>query len=365
MSEFLQRITEKLIDWKTRERHIERYLIAIGALCVSPLLGRTLSVKVLGYDVTLNILPSLPEVLLWIAFIVGCFLLLSGTWIAIARTQQETADKERRRVFVIEQRGLRDTTDTPLLAAIPNSLIGRRESVLLDLRERIKDGVVTDPERALERVVGLSSELELRRAGHAAADISTVYGGLSPVPFTFLAGLLLDDESSIAVFDWDRDALAWRQLDGIDDGGSFSISGIDSIPAGSTEVAMAVSVSYGVDIKSVSKMLPNAPLVELQLLPRTNNGHWSENKQRRLASEFLNSVIQLADAGVQVIHLFIAAPNSIVFRFGRTYDKRNLPRVFVYQYQKGSEIEHPWSVDMPVQAERNPRIRYSKIRKEN
>lgn len=361
MSEFLQRITEKLIDWKIRERHIERYLICGGVLCVSPIIGRQFSVNIAGHDLTLNFLPSLPDFLLWMMLIIGLFLFVLAATIAFIRVRKESTDSERRRVFVIEQRGLRDTTDAPLLAAIPNNLIGRRESILIDIRERIRDGFVTDPERALERVVGLSSELELRRAGHAAVDISTAYGGLSPVPFTFLAGLLVDDESSITIFDWDRDALAWRPLDGIDDGGSFSIAGIDSITTGTAEVAMAISVSYGVDIMSVSKILPNAPLVELQLIPRTNNGHWSENKQRRLASEFLNSAIQIADAGVQVIHLFIAAPNSMVFRFGQTYDKRNLPRVFVYQYQKGCDIEHPWSVSMPVQGVKNSRLVHTTI----
>ena len=65
--------------------------------------------------------------------------------------------------------------------------------------------------------------------------------------------------------------------------------------------------------------------------------------------EFLTTIVRLADSGVATIHLFLAAQNSVVFRFGRIYDKRNLPRVLVYQYQKGREVEHPWSIDMPVQ----------------
>jgi len=32
----------------------------------------------------------------------------------------------------------------------------------------------------------------------------------------------------------------------------------------------------------------------------------------------------------------LAAPNSVVFRLGRSYDKRNLPPVVVYQFENGS-----------------------------
>lgn len=36
-------------------------------------------------------------------------------------------------------------------------------------------------------------------------------------------------------------------------------------------------------------------------------------------------------AGVKVIHLILAAQNSVVFNLGRRYDKRNVPDIVVYQ----------------------------------
>jgi hypothetical protein len=363
MSQFFQRIAEKVVDWVTRERHIEWKFLVGGTLCITTAVGKGLAIslatKVFGHDVTLSALPSLPEVLQWLLIIVGAPLMACGAFLGTIRYFHHRSDNDRRRVFVIEQRGLRDTTDTPLINAIPGALVGRRESILIDIRERIKDGEVTHPEKALERVAGLPQHLERVRGGMAAADISTVYGGLSPVPFTFLAGLLLDDESRITIMDWDRKSEAWRQLDDADDGASFVISGIDSIEESTQEVAVAVSVSYGVDIASIQRVLPNTPLVELQLASRSTDGHWSDEKQRRLANEFLATVIRIADAGVRVVHLFVAAPNSVVFRLGRVYDKRNLPKLLVYQYQKGRDIEHPWSVEMPVHDQSKPQIRYS------
>lgn len=48
------------------------------------------------------------------------------------------------------------------------------------------------------------------------------------------------------------------------------------------------------------------------------------------------------------VHLVLAAPNSVIFTFGRRYDKRNLPEIIVYQYQRGEPIAYPWGVSMPV-----------------
>lgn len=363
MSPLFQRITEKIIDWATRERNIERKFLVAGAICITAAVGKGLAIsvatKIFGHEVTLSALPSISGVLQWMLVGVGVLLMGCGAILGTVRYFHHRSDNDRRRILVIEQRGLRDTTDTPLIDAIPTALLGRKESILIDIRERIKDGEVTHPEKALERVAGLPMELERRRSGLAATDISTVYGGLSPVPFTFLAGLLLDDESKIVVMDWDRNSGHWRTLDGEDDGASFSIRGFDQIPVGSKDVAVAVSVSYRVDVDSVQKAAPGAALIELDLTSRSTDSHWAEEKQQRLAQEFLNAAIRIADSGATTIHLFIAAPNSVVFRLGRIYDKRNLPHVLVYQYQRGRDIEHPWAVVMPVQDLLQPRIRYT------
>jgi len=33
---------------------------------------------------------------------------------------------------------------------------------------------------------------------------------------------------------------------------------------------------------------------------------------------------------------------------GRRYDRRNLPNLFVYQYERSRSIKYPWSVRIPV-----------------
>ena len=51
-----------------------------------------------------------------------------------------------------------------------------------------------------------------------------------------------------------------------------------------------------------------------------------------------------------------SAQNSVVFRFGRLYDKRNLPEIAVYQYQREEDPPHLWGVLMPVAGIDRPKI---------
>lgn len=356
-------VADRIVEWITRERPIERKLLVAGLACLATVgagPGWALATKVFGHDITISRIQPIPDLLSWTIGGTGGLLLIAAGLLAGIRYRDDRKDRSRHLVLTIEQRGLRDTADTPLLDAIPQSIKGRRQPLVVDIRDRIKDGVVTDPEAALERVVGLPRLIESYKNGKDPSDIVVVYGGLSPVPFTFLAGVLLDDESQIVTLDWDRASEAWRQLNSEDDGDSFKVAGIEQIPPGTTEVAVAVSVSYLVDPEAVSRSLPSSPIVELKLPRRSPDNHWSEAKQQRLMMEFLTNMIRLADSGVKTIHLFLAAQNSVVFRLGRVYDKRNLPRVLVYQYQKGRKVEHPWSIEMPVQDVEKAAIRCSK-----
>jgi len=179
-----------------------------------------------------------------------------------------------------------------------------------------------------------------------------VYGGLAPVPLTFLTGVLVDDEAPVVVMDWDRHLERWRSLDGEDDERRFDIVGLERIPIDAQRVVLAVSMSYEVDRPGIASKLPDLPIVEMRLPGGTPDSHWSIEKQRALGQQFLNTVIALANRGVTQLHLFLAAQNSVVFQWGRLYDKRNLPAVVVYQYQKEYTPPYPWGVQMPVAGRR-------------
>ena len=299
-------------------------------------------------DVSFDSSGGIPILLVYVTALIGLLLVLIGPIWGIICYIVEQRRLDRKKVVVIEVRGLRDTSGTPLIESIPSSLKGHRDPVLVDIRQGIKDGEIIRPEAALDKLFSLSDDLKRRESGLDRRDLTLVYGGLSPVPFTFLTGVLIDDEGATLIFDWDRHAQAWRQLDGADDGKRFRSVGLDNMPGGTREVALAVSVSYGVNTEDVHAKVGEIPIVTLDLEGGSPDCHWSEEKQRALGAEFLDTAISLGNQGVRRIHLFLAAQNSVVFRFGRLYDKRNLPEVVVYQFQRSATPPYPWGILMPV-----------------
>jgi hypothetical protein len=88
-------------------------------------------------------------------------------------------------------------------------------------------------------------------------------------------------------------------------------------------------------------------IIRMDLEGRGTDTHWSELKQQ-LAQQFLDTVMSLVRKGVTEITLFLAAPASLALRLGMLYDKRNLPRLEVNQYEQADPKRFPWIVRMPV-----------------
>lgn len=348
------------VRWLTRIRSPWTLMFYGGLtiICLS-LGGFTFGASYGNANLVLDTGSGAPAFISNIAFAVGLILAVIGVVGMIFHAVEEYKSDNRKRVLIIEQRGLRDTSDTPLEGAVPKSIKGKRDPILIDIRERIKDGVVMDAEKALERVVALSLSLEQKRSGLDRNNISVVYGGLLPVPFTFLTGMIIDDESAVLPYDWNRHDNRWQPLNGQDDGDRFVISDLNLIPANADHVVLAVSVSYKVDMTAIGRTFGSLPIASLDLPNGHQDCHWSEEKQKALAQDFLKTITALNNKNVEKIHLVLAAPNSVVFRFGRIYDKRNLPKLVVHQYERSNTPPYPWGVLMPTHGVDRPRIERS------
>ncbi|MAM09699.1 MAG: 2-methylthioadenine synthetase [Rhizobiaceae bacterium] len=357
----LDNFISKLIDWWFRVSTIERYLIATGTGLLIAIFG--------GPPVILELLRigfgALPESLVrvreridtfyaWILAI-ALALIAVGLLLAVWRFVNDTKSRSKRRSLVIEARGLRDDDGVSLAEAVAKDHDGVVTPIILDLRNRL-DGRVIEPENAIADITAIHRSVLQHRKDGDRANIKIVYGGLTSVPYTFLTGVLLDDESEILIYDWDRTQEAWRKIDGDDDGVNFKGSGLESLAG--AEVVVALAYSYPVTDDDLATTF-NLPIVRLTLEEMSSDAHWSQKKQHRLAQEFFETAKRLSANGVKRIHLVLAAPNSVVFTFGRRYDKRNLPEVVVYQYQRGEVPAYPWGVLMPVAGIERPRILYS------
>ncbi len=337
-----------LTDWIFRKRSAGLALIKIGA----PLFGLVL----VGLSVGVTIPTSQGKfnfswdssggsaALSWGVFIIAALIVFLGISLIIRDIRRES----RKKVVVIEARGLRDFQGQPLANSVPSSLLGRREQVVIDLRNGMDDGTILNPDVAIRRLASLPADIARRCDGLDRSDLSFVLGGLAPVPFLFLLGVIVDDESRTLIMDWDRKQHSWRALTDEDDGNRFTVTGLDAINTGVKRVALCVSASYDVFDADVQMVETDVPIIKAELVGRNIHSHWSEVKQQQLAQQFLDIVMLLARQGVVEISLFLAAPASLSLRFGTIYDKRNLPRIEVNQYEQRDPKKFPWLIRMPV-----------------
>lgn len=362
MKRLFENFVLKATDWWFRVSAIERFLVtsAVGLLIAVyggiPLIAELLRIALGAVpDGYVNAQEALNEVDQWILGI-ALLMIAAGIALAVARFVGDPRARSRKRVVVIEGRGLRDDDGSPLSDTVAKRHQGSITSLLLDLRNKM-DGKVIQPEKAVEEIVATHRSLLQHQKGGDRADMTTVYGGLTSVPYTFLTGVLLDDEGNLVTYDWDRKQESWHQIEGDDDLGKFEVEGLDEISE-APEVVVALGFSYPVADDDLETTF-NFPIVRLTLQNMSSDAHWSQEKQSRLAQKFFETVKQLSAMGVKRTHLVLAAPNSVVFTFGRRYDKRNLPELVVYQYQRGENPAYPWGILMPVSGVEQAEIVYS------
>jgi len=341
----------KAIDWYFRVRSAQTILLKSGtALLLAAIVGTPLLILVvrsimnLGPDQLHGFAETLDGLKILVA-IVGAAMIACGAILIFLGWFEGKSSRSSMRVIVLEARGLRLERGTPLLAALGDEFLGQKVETLIDLCNR-DDGKALEPEPAISEIETAYRVVQQNKKSMNAATLKVVYGGLAPVPFTFLTGVLFDDEGEITTYDWDRTVDDWRDLSEDDDGAEFTVHGLAEEIVG-TEAVVAISYSYPVSDDAISNSFA-MPVVRLTLDGLSSDSHWSQAKQSRLAQQFFEVVKQLSAKGIKHIHLVLAAPNSVVFTFGRRYDKRNLPAVSVYQFEGGDVPTYPWSIAMPV-----------------
>ncbi|OWJ93213.1 hypothetical protein B6S59_17435 [Pseudomonas sp. A46] len=349
----------KLVDWITRPRTLAMRLISFGIalIGISALGNIAFNLFFKSPDIELRVggetTGGLPSAWLYGIGALGVLLVVLG----LILSWQDRKQMQRKCVIVMEHRGL-FSIDTPLASSLPATIVGRKEELIVDVREGIEDGKLTRPDIALQKVISSRGDLRRRLERENPEDVLLVYGGLNAVPLTFLAGLLLDDESHIKVFDWDRRPPGrWKEIANAgDDQKRFEVE--QRAEGNQGEAILALSVSYQVELSAIRKTFGNLPLTHLRMNELSSDSHWSSEKQAALAMQFFEELKRLAACGFHQIHLIIAAPNSVVFQLGRIYDRRNLPPAIVHQFERTSSPAYPWGVEMPTHGVAMPQLVY-------
>ena len=342
---------DKLLNWLVSPRNFGLKLASFGLLFLGFPSAINWAVDFAGNadSSVLKVHISSSDIPNWLtiaSYLLGGLLVIFGLIIGILHNFQDRQLASRRRVLAVEFRGMIDTTDVPLVHAVKGTVLTQTEEILFDVREHVKRGTVSEIELALSKISRLPERLKEKSLGRDRADIRVFAGALMPVPLQFYAGFLFDDETSLTLMDWQRNEGKWRSLDEIDDLERFMPCALPE--HGSSQIVLAVSISYEVDYEGIEKCFQNMPIVRLRQKIPTVNSSWSEDKQQALGQQFLIIVGQLANLGIKKIHLILAAPSSLCVRLGSLYDHRNFPELIVYQYEKTNSKAYPWGVLMPT-----------------
>lgn len=351
----------KLVDWLFRRRDPEilviRYcLVALAPTCFTLLASLAIEHEGLKVDIDFGPIEMFAKfiALILLIIIVICFV---GACIRFTGKARSLA---KRRVFVIEGRGLRDDDGQKLVTIAREIDPAVQASIPLDLRQKVNETIVS-PQDVLPKIAVMREALNQQKSSVGAENAKVVYGGLTPIPFTVMTGIELDDEGQIEVVDWDRQAENWRRLDDEDDLKPLIVSGLDKAQE-QKRVVLAVAISYPINDKDLNTTF-EMPVIRMELEGMSSNSHWSHDKQSRLAIEFLEICKKLSAHGVEEIHLVLAAPNSMSFNLGRRYDRRNLPYLYIYQYERSADVKYPWSVNVGM-PEKPAKVVYTDLAKE-
>lgn len=348
---WLMGLGSQLVNWWTRPRNIGLQMVKWSSLLLASAVsgGYVLQLRT-GHDSSflLSTAEGTPAFIYNLVVGAGLLGLVVGSSIAVHWYVQEARITQVSRVLVVELRGLVDTSDRPLIRAVPASMRGRIEDCLVDVRAQLSG--VPDVPAALEELRSLATQVRRARGDTAREHVSVVAGGVLQVPLLFYAGVLLDDEGQVELMDWDRIEGQWKQLDQPDDGSRFENSGLQEV-AGS-EVVLAVSASYMADMPGIARTFPGLPLVHLARPNAKPNTLWSKETQAALAGQFLDTLAELNNRGVKTIHLVLAAPATLALRLGGVYDAKNQPKLRCYEWKREQAIAYPWSVQMPTASTR-------------
>lgn len=335
-----------LVKWVTRRRHASRGLLMSGAPIVIGTLAGGWTVGVRGSAGALHFLgfattnDGLPRLWLIVALISGLTLLALGAWMSLIDWRSVRRAADRSAVVVMELRGLVDTSDHPLLQSVPRELMGQRLDALIDVRESVQAGAI---EIAFRKILAIPDLIHRLRGSREPGQVHLLVAGVLQVPLLFLAGVLLDDEGRLTTLDWHRMTSNWKRLDEPDDGERFATNGIDELPAGTSHVVLSVSASYRTDHDAIQATFRDVPVVSLSLANPLPDTLWSGAKQDALAAQFVSTAASLGNRGVRRISLILAAPSSLAIRIGRAYDRRNMPEIACYQYERACAPAYPWA----------------------
>lgn len=232
-------------------------------------------------------------------------------------------------------------------ASIPEYQGFEIKELFIDQTDLYTNGILVDPTEALQRQTNLIQKLNDFIILYPQAQIA--YFGLAHIPLMFHAGYQIN-RRVIKVFATDRQTGEWVALAKTGTGPKLYLQ---EAPAGSSEdtsdIIIRMSISYLVRQQQIQGIV-DQPLASFHLsLARPKTDVVTSEKQLdRYARAFHQLLvdIKVRFPNTQRIHLFLAAPPTLVFRCGQQVSKTIDPDILVYNFSNKDQPNYGWAVNI-------------------
>ncbi len=231
------------------------------------------------------------------------------------------------------------------------------QELVLDQCELYRHGRLTDQREALRRQVRAAAQLESMITNAPGVDVA--YYGIAHIPLVFHFGHILSRGLSVYLAERGREANSWHWFDELNEFSALILTPpLTSSVQEATDVVVRISVSYEVYSAQTDSCIRSPAVYELRVPVPTPDIVRSRRQIDDYSKIFRHLLDHLAGfQNIKRVHLFVAAPVSLCFAFGRQVRTTVHPSVYVYNYRRGDNPAYQWGVRMTDDVEQDDAVR--------
>jgi hypothetical protein len=234
----------------------------------------------------------------------------------------------------------------------------------VDQSALFRNGVLDDPKAALRQQASLSARVNAHLRGHPGARVA--YCGKAHIPLSFVAAHVGLSEVPVSYFELERAKAGWRWLDDEADGDDLGISvNWAPNPGHPGDAVIRVEISYDIRMEDVAVIVP-APAAAVQIrIAKPRIDCISTRAQVESIAKAFRRVLdelQNAPAPPTRIHLFLAAPMSVVVALGRLASPTIHKPLVVHNFSDRTQPRYAWGIEINGAA--GPRVVKNKAKAE-
>jgi nucleoside phosphorylase len=257
-------------------------------------------------------------------------------------------------LILIRHKSMDAFPDTDVINSLPLELANYRlEEISIDQSDLVKDRRLTDLLEAARRQADLGQRFEALLQAHPKAKAA--YYGIAHIPLQFLAGYLLTSKVPMLLFDFNRSARLWNQLQLGGEYAPLTLTGLPARVKGTRgDVIVRISISFPVTLEAIAGIVPS-PIASLHLgveHPARDNvtSERQVHEYGRVFRDLLDTIHNRLP-NTERVHLFCACSPPISFYFGQQISPSIHPRIIVYNHFAQDVPQYSWGLEITAPIE--------------